>query len=76
MYGQSQMLVPISDSGSAQPLEFEKELQDDPQDVESIITNDLFPEQEQDIHQCKEHKLGLDINFPWGWSGFEYSDYE
>ncbi|KAF5642482.1 ankyrin repeat [Fusarium tjaetaba] len=24
----------------------------------------------------REHKLGLDINFPWGWSGSSYDDYE
>lgn len=24
----------------------------------------------------KEHKLGLDINYPWGWSGSFYDDYE
>ncbi|KAG5799177.1 hypothetical protein H9Q69_001809 [Fusarium xylarioides] len=24
----------------------------------------------------REHKLGLDINFPWGWSGSSYDDYD
>jgi hypothetical protein len=26
--------------------------------------------------QSKQHKLGLDINEPWGWNGSLYNDYE
>lgn len=26
--------------------------------------------------ESKQHKLGLDINQPWGWDGSSYSDYE
>jgi hypothetical protein len=26
--------------------------------------------------QLRQHKLGLDINEPWGWDGSSYNDYE
>ncbi|RYP16723.1 hypothetical protein DL765_004959 [Monosporascus sp. GIB2] len=26
--------------------------------------------------ESKQHKLGLDINYPWGWSGSAYDDYD
>ncbi|KAM0514996.1 hypothetical protein ACHAPE_006318 [Trichoderma viride] len=39
-----------------------------------IITDDLFPPDPP--KPINEHKLGLDINKPYGWSGSNYDDYD
>lgn len=48
----------------------------DKQDVTDIkiTTDDLFPSETEEL--LNEHKLGLDINKPHGWSGSNYDDYE
>lgn len=48
----------------------------DEQDVTDIeiTTDDLFPSEPD--KPFNEHKLGLDINKPHGWSGSNYDDYE
>jgi hypothetical protein len=48
----------------------------DEQDVTEIkiTTDDLFPPEPEE--PLNEHKLGLDINKPHGWSGSNYDDYE
>lgn len=42
------------------------------------VTDDLFSTsgKSESDSETKEHKLGLDINFPWGWAGSKYNDYE
>lgn len=47
--------------------------EDDAMSIETT-TDQLF-ETESDV-VSKEHKLGLDINPLWGWSGSAYDDYE
>ncbi|KAF5635889.1 ankyrin repeat [Fusarium sp. NRRL 52700] len=37
-------------------------------------TDDLLSEGAEIVP--REHKLGLDISFPWGWSGSSYDDYD
>ncbi|SPJ73238.1 uncharacterized protein FTOL_02968 [Fusarium torulosum] len=48
----------------------------DEQDVTDIkiTTDDLFPSETEEL--LNEHKLGLDINKPHGWSGSNYDDYD
>ncbi|KAM0218323.1 hypothetical protein ACHAPA_002405 [Fusarium lateritium] len=48
----------------------------DGQDVSDteIKTDDLFPPDPEE--PFNEHKLGLDINKPYGWSGSSYDDYD
>jgi hypothetical protein len=51
------------------------------QDAVSVKTTtaNIFPEYGQDAPpgpESKQHKLGLDINEPWGWDGSSYNDYE
>jgi hypothetical protein len=51
------------------------------QDAASVKTTtaDFFPDYQADApsgSSSKQHKLGLDINEPWGWDGSSYNDYE
>lgn len=63
------------DSGIAQG-------EDDNQDAVSIktTTEALFAEGEAgdtlDDPAEKQHRIGLDINYPWGWHGSMYDDYD
>jgi len=55
--------------------------EDGSQDAASVktATADFFPDYEGDVpaeRSSKHHKLGLDINEPWGWDGSSYNDYE
>lgn len=56
--------------------------EDENQDAASIKTTtaDFFPEYGRAdalwAPSPKQHKLGLDINHPWGWDGSSYNDYE
>ncbi|TAQ90941.1 hypothetical protein B7494_g700 [Chlorociboria aeruginascens] len=56
-----------------------------PNDGEEDATNvdttaaDLFSQSGEDSpygRKSKQHRLGLDINYPWGWSGSLYDDYD
>lgn len=49
------------------------EKEDDAVSIQTT-TDDLLGEGTET--SLREHKLGLDINFPWGWSGSSYDDYE
>ncbi|KAF5011778.1 hypothetical protein FDECE_2145 [Fusarium decemcellulare] len=62
---------PASDLNSAQPLEHN-------QDAISVktTTDDLFSQGSQEDTPSKEHSLGLEIKYPWGWSGSAYDDYD
>ncbi|KAI1091612.1 putative ankyrin repeat protein [Rostrohypoxylon terebratum] len=49
------------------------------QDPPTDLLSDDEPEGEKALPlgpESKEHKLGLDINSPWGWSGSDYDDYD
>lgn len=39
-------------------------------------TTDIFSSSEEDLPSSNQHELGLDINFPRGWDGSSYNDYE
>ncbi|KAI8966064.1 putative ankyrin repeat protein [Daldinia sp. FL1419] len=52
-----------------------------PHDAVSVtsVTADLFPQTSGPLPPSsiyKQHKLGLDINYPLGWSGSAYDDYD
>jgi hypothetical protein len=63
-----------SASGSNAPNDGEE----DAASVETT-TADLFSQSGEDSpygRKSKQHRLGLDISYPWGWSGSLYDDYE
>ncbi|KAL2192491.1 putative ankyrin repeat protein [Corynascus similis CBS 632.67] len=39
-------------------------------------TTDIFSSSEEDLPSSNQHELGLDINFPRGWDGSSYNDYD
>ncbi|KAI1370783.1 putative ankyrin repeat protein [Hypoxylon crocopeplum] len=54
---------------------------DNNQDAASVKTTtaSLFSQCEESSSsesESRQHKLGLDINYPWGWSGSSYDDYD
>ncbi len=70
--------VPASAAGLNAPNDGKE---DGDQDAASVHTTtaDLFSQTGGDSPsglQSKQHMLGLDINYPWGWSGSSYDDYE
>ncbi|RYP51143.1 hypothetical protein DL768_003490 [Monosporascus sp. mg162] len=45
----------------------------------NTTTTDIFSQSGKSFSagtESKQHKLGLDINYPWGWSGSSYDDYD
>ncbi|KAI0099851.1 putative ankyrin repeat protein [Nemania sp. FL0031] len=76
---QGQLEAEASASSSGLDAVIDVETKDHDADNAKTTTADLFSQKEGGSSPCshsKQHKLGLDINRPWGWSGSSYDDYD
>jgi hypothetical protein len=71
-------LGPRAASKAEVEVPIEAELVDEEVHSKSTATDDLFPRSAGSASEtaAREHQLGLDINYPWGWGGSKYNDYE
>ncbi|KAI1099976.1 putative ankyrin repeat protein [Jackrogersella minutella] len=75
---QSEIEAPASNTESNAPNDAEEDKDNDAASIKTTTT-DIFSKSETSSSkgsESKQHKLGLDINYPWGWSGSNYDDYD
>jgi hypothetical protein len=73
--GSEKLASPVPDVNATAPnANVEQEEEEDDAVSIKTTTDELLGEGTE--ASPREHKLGLDINFPWGWSGSSYDDYE
>ncbi|KAJ9414194.1 ankyrin repeat-containing domain protein [Fusarium oxysporum] len=73
--GSEKIASPVPDVNATAPnANVEQEEKEDDAVSIKTTTDELLGEGTET--SPREHKLGLDINFPWGWSGSSYDDYD